>query len=984
MKKKLGILMLGICLFASSCSTEGKKDNNSTSSTISQIISNTNSSSVAVNSSSNVSSSSSSTIVVPENPRETVIEINNYLKSLIPDIITEDLFLPAYLDKYDIEIIWNTSNINILDSTGVFYKPVEDTSLMISVEYTYKELVNKFYITTVAQGCSEQDIVDISKELLVKPIIDLENTVVNLEKQNSKYGSSITWTISNNEFITLEDYVLTVSEDAFLEGTSFILTAEIKKNDTVTTTDFHYDILPDKNLQVQKIASLITKPEIINNSYLDVPLSSEYNSTITWTANDQDVIIDDGHITLPKYEEQWTLLIKGLITIGDAQEEISFNYQVAADPIKKAQRLAEDIESLPIRGNATLEDKAKIDEVKADFDNLNEEQRAAFNELPEAQELIFKLEDLLDKYLEVRNIETVNGKVTWKNIEIATGYEITFTDINKVFTVDKNEFIFANYGIPTDSTYNVSIKVLTEENTDYIAVGDSITKFGEKSNLEKVPYPIITINGTTSFKWDANYYETSGATKIRVYVDGILHRELPVSIGEYLYRQNGVAELNEQVSRHFAIQFIGNGITHQTSDFYVFDADVKGHDTKMLDATTIAVDSGQYLRLSKVDYNKGYEVRIDDFRAYFTEYNVRIEDKFVYIPLCDLNLPAGTYTVKARAYSDSGSTPSPWSKTIKLTVKEDVTPGIDMFNYDADTLTISWGSMTNVFYYHIQIPSLGVDLKTTDLSYDLGLVDNLYDGTHQVIVSYCSYQKKTSLQGAVNHSIKSTYDINITLSSNKLNAPINIVGTYDDIIWDAVEGATSYEVVVNGTSYYVDTNRFVFIEHELTRCFEYNVKIKAIGATVVDNSFYSDLIEVNYEFENVALSSLGATIETNDESYVQDPYNAIDGLPTSRWESSSIDGINLVITLDQEYTIYGFYVSWEAANAAKYNIEVSTDGETWEKVFEYSGTSVQEARDDYAYLNQEVNVKYIRINCITRGTNYGYSLYSFEALILKN
>lgn len=995
MKMKLGVLLLGLCLFASSCSTEGAKKKDDVSSSISQVISNSNTSSNIINnsnssfiSSSNsnsniVNSSSSSSTIIPENPRETCEQITNYLKGLVPQVITDRISLPTYLEEYGIEIIWNSSNQSILDASGVFYKPVEDTSIIISVEYTYKGLLNKFYITAIAEGCSEQDIVDISKELLVKPTIDLENTVINLERQNSKYGSEITWSITTNDYITLNDYVLTVGEEAFLEGTSFVLTAEIKKNETVTTADFHYDILPDNTLQVQKVATQIAKPQLIDNSYIDVPLSGNYGSVINWTANDQDVVIDNGHMTLPKYDEQWSLLIKGVITIGEVSEEVSFNYVVAADPMKKAQKLAEAIEALPIRGNATIDDKPLIDVVKNDYEGLNEEQKAAFNALPEAEELIFKLEDLLDKFLEVRGVQTVNGKVTWKEIEIATGYEITFTDLNKTFTVDTNEFDFRKYGIPTNSTYNVSIKVLTEENTDYIAVGDSITKFGQKSDLEKVPYPVITINGTTSFKWDASFYASSGATHIRVYADGVLYRELPVSVGEYLYRQNGIAVTNEEVIKNFAIQFIGNGITHQTSDFHTFEAAVKGHDEKMLSKGTIAIVDGQ-IRLSKVQYNTGYEVRVDDFRAYFTEYSVRIEDQYVYIPLYELNLPAGTYKVKARAYSDGGSTPSPWTSTVTVVVNEEVTPGLETFNYDPEKLTISWSSVTNAYYYHIEIPSLGVDIKTPELTYDLGLIDNLSDGKHQVIVSYCSYQKKTSLQGVVKYSIKTTYEIDVKLSETKLNAPTNILGTYDQVSWDAVEGATSYEIVVDDISYFVDSNIFVFTEHGLTRSFGYNVKVKAIAATVADNSFFSELININYELENIALSSLGASIETNDLAYAQDPFRAIDGDEGTRWESSSVDDIKLTITLDQEYTLFGFYISWEAANAAKYNIEVSADGQTWEKVFEFSGASLLQVREDYAYLAQEVNAKYIRINCITRGSQYGYSIFSFEALTLKD
>src|SRR6266699_3889573 len=64
---------------------------------------------------------------------------------------------------------------------------------------------------------------------------------------------------------------------------------------------------------------------------------------------------------------------------------------------------------------------------------------------------------------------------------------------------------------------------------------------------------------------------------------------------------------------------------------------------------------------------------------------------------------------------------------------------------------------------------------------------------------------------------------------------------------------------------------------------------------------------------------------------------AVDGDPTTRWSSTWSDPQWLQIDLGASASISGFSLSWEAAFATAYHIEVSSDATTWSQV--YSTTS---------------------------------------------
>lgn len=106
------------------------------------------------------------------------------------------------------------------------------------------------------------------------------------------------------------------------------------------------------------------------------------------------------------------------------------------------------------------------------------------------------------------------------------------------------------------------------------------------------------------------------------------------------------------------------------------------------------------------------------------------------------------------------------------------------------------------------------------------------------------------------------------------------------------------------------------------------------------------------------------------------PDKVIDGDITSRWESKhGVDPQSLVIDLGQVRNIKQVGIVWEAANAKEYAIEVSTNGTDYKTVATVESNDGSQNRYDTVVLNNMAQARYVRINGISRNTQYGYSIY---------
>ena len=95
-----------------------------------------------------------------------------------------------------------------------------------------------------------------------------------------------------------------------------------------------------------------------------------------------------------------------------------------------------------------------------------------------------------------------------------------------------------------------------------------------------------------------------------------------------------------------------------------------------------------------------------------------------------------------------------------------------------------------------------------------------------------------------------------------------------------------------------------------------------------------------------------------------------------RWESEWSDAQWAKVDLEKNYNLSEIKLTWEAAAASDYTVQVSTDNNNWETVRTVTN-GAQGAVLDITNVNK--TARYIKVDMTKRATTYGNSLYEIEA-----
>jgi acyl-homoserine lactone acylase PvdQ len=104
------------------------------------------------------------------------------------------------------------------------------------------------------------------------------------------------------------------------------------------------------------------------------------------------------------------------------------------------------------------------------------------------------------------------------------------------------------------------------------------------------------------------------------------------------------------------------------------------------------------------------------------------------------------------------------------------------------------------------------------------------------------------------------------------------------------------------------------------------------------------------------------------------PSQAVDGDMSTRWSSDWDDNESITVDLGAVQPVGRVVLNWEAAYGKAYDVDVSTDGQNWTTV--YSTTTGTGGQDNDRFT--VTNARYVRMQGVTRGTGWGYSLYEFQ------
>lgn len=129
---------------------------------------------------------------------------------------------------------------------------------------------------------------------------------------------------------------------------------------------------------------------------------------------------------------------------------------------------------------------------------------------------------------------------------------------------------------------------------------------------------------------------------------------------------------------------------------------------------------------------------------------------------------------------------------------------------------------------------------------------------------------------------------------------------------------------------------------------------------------------------NLALNKPIAS--TSNEAPDLSAEKAVDGNLNTRWASQWSDPHALMVDLQDLYDIKAIHVTWEAAYASRYKIEVSTDRQAWTTVV--SETNGNGGKDEWP-VNESASYRYVKITGLQRATEWGYSIYELEVFGLS-
>ncbi|MEV7414706.1 beta-N-acetylglucosaminidase domain-containing protein [Streptomyces sp. NPDC089919] len=102
---------------------------------------------------------------------------------------------------------------------------------------------------------------------------------------------------------------------------------------------------------------------------------------------------------------------------------------------------------------------------------------------------------------------------------------------------------------------------------------------------------------------------------------------------------------------------------------------------------------------------------------------------------------------------------------------------------------------------------------------------------------------------------------------------------------------------------------------------------------------------------------------------------ATDASPTTRWSSPAADGEWWQAELASPTRVGRVSLHWQDAHPSSYRVQVSTDGSSWRT----AATVAASSGGRESVRMDEPAVRYVRVVCDTRATDYGCSLYSASA-----
>ncbi len=144
---------------------------------------------------------------------------------------------------------------------------------------------------------------------------------------------------------------------------------------------------------------------------------------------------------------------------------------------------------------------------------------------------------------------------------------------------------------------------------------------------------------------------------------------------------------------------------------------------------------------------------------------------------------------------------------------------------------------------------------------------------------------------------------------------------------------------------------------------------KSIPETIDTNNTAVAMLKVyNVPPKNLALNK--PVIVSSEENSSLGGQNAVDGNLSTRWSSQFSDPQYITIDLQSVKIFNEVILNWETAYAKEYEIQVSNDNNNWNTM-----AHISNGMGGTEKISAQSSARYVRIYCIQRATQWGYSLY---------
>ena len=171
-------------------------------------------------------------------------------------------------------------------------------------------------------------------------------------------------------------------------------------------------------------------------------------------------------------------------------------------------------------------------------------------------------------------------------------------------------------------------------------------------------------------------------------------------------------------------------------------------------------------------------------------------------------------------------------------------------------------------------------------------------------------------------------------------------------------------MALRADQYAVTAGKLTLNADLFTEAKPYQVTVQAVG-------YKGDtVVQPVLPAANLALNKPTAT----SDNPLQGGERAVDGDKSTRWESAFSDPQWISVDLGAVTTVSRVLLNWENASAKAYTIEVSTDGETWTKVY---ATTAGDGGIDNLFI-APTEARFVKVTGTQRNTQYGYSLFELE------